>query len=73
MSYIERVTKLITDGKLDPKRNDLGINLGPDDCTMGFCGNKKGQGSDHCAECRVKFSQAVNNMVEEERGELWKY
>ena len=73
MSYIERIKKLIADGKLDPSRDDLGINLGPDDCTMGFCGNKKIQDRDHCAECLDKFSQAVNNMVEEERGELWKY
>ena len=65
MSFADEVKKAVQEGRINPRRSDLGITLGPDDCEMGVCGNKKQEGSRLCEKCHRRFSIAVDRMVAE--------
>lgn len=75
MTYAEMIQKAARDGRIDLSKEDFGLKLGPDDCEMGVCGNKKEPESRFCAGCYHRFSTAIGRMIEEidiERADWWK-
>lgn len=75
MSFAEEVSRAVREGRINPKRNDLGLTPGPDDCEMVICGNKKAEGCKVCELCEHRFRVAIKNLVEEidvKRADWWK-
>jgi len=65
MSFADKLRRAIKEGRVDPSRPDMGMNLAPDDCEMGVCGNKREPDSKLCSGCYQRFSIAVDRMVGE--------